>query len=108
MLFSYGYCRGQQSTSSTGHFHRHGSAPVQYKVQPPDLACPVLLRKPLDATIGQLLTPYCPGGGQGDNQQNDNAKYPPFAGHFDGRGGAPVLYHTHRLMEEVYGFHKSH
>jgi hypothetical protein len=33
---------------------------------------------------------------------------PPFAGHFDGRGDAAVRYRTHRLMEEVRGFHKSH
>jgi hypothetical protein len=56
----------------------------------------------------RLLTPYCPSGHQGDNQQNDDAKYPPFAGHFDGRGGAPVLYCAHCSMEAFYGFHKSH
>jgi hypothetical protein len=40
---------------------------------------PGLLRKPLDATIWRLLTPYCyrPGGRQGDNQHNNDAKYPP-------------------------------
>ncbi len=27
-----------------------------------------------------------------------------FAGHFDGRGGAPVHYRAHRHMEEVQGF----
>ncbi len=30
-----------------------------------------------------------------------------FAGHFDGRGGAPVWYRTHRPMEEIQGFGKS-
>jgi hypothetical protein len=36
--------------------------------------------------------------------------YSTFAAHFDvdGRGGAPVLYRVHRLMEEVHGFLKSH
>ena len=38
----------------------------------PNAACPGLLRKPLDAAIGQLLNPYCPGGRQGDNKQNIN------------------------------------
>jgi hypothetical protein len=33
---------------------------------------------------------------------------PLFAGHFDGRDGAPVLYPAHRLMEVVHGFPKSH
>ena len=54
-------------------------------VESPNAACQELLRKPLDAAIGQLLAPYCPGGRQGDNQQNNDAKYPPFASHFDRR-----------------------
>jgi hypothetical protein len=49
----------------------------------PNTAYPGLHWKPLDATIGRLLAPYCPGGCQGNNQQNDNAKYPPFAGHIN-------------------------
>ena len=39
----------------------------------PDAAWPGLPRKPLDATIGQLLAPYCPSGSQGDNQLNYDA-----------------------------------
>jgi hypothetical protein len=31
-----------------------------------------------------------------------------FAGHFDGRGGVPVPYRAHHLMEEVQGFGRSH
>jgi hypothetical protein len=31
-----------------------------------------------------------------------------FAGRFNGHRDAAVLYRTHRLMEEVRGFHKSH
>jgi len=73
-----------------------------------NVACPGLLRKPLDATIGRLLTPYCLGGHQGDNQQTYNEKYTYFAGHFDGHRYAPVLYRAHRLMEKVQGFPKSH
>ncbi len=73
-----------------------------------DVAYPGLLLKPLDATIGQLFTPYCPSGRQGDNQQNDDEKYIYFAGHFDGHRDAPVRYREHRLMEEVQGFPKSH
>ena len=69
---------------------------------------PGLLWKPLDAAIRRLLTPYFPGSRQGNNQQNHNVKYPPFAGHFDGHGGALVLYRALRPMEEVHGFPKSH
>ena len=41
----------------------------------PNVDCPGLLQKPLDAVIGQLLTLYFPGGREGDTQQNDDAKY---------------------------------
>ena len=41
-----------------------------------NVACPGLLRKPLDATIGRLLTPYCLGGNQGDNQQTYDKNTP--------------------------------
>jgi hypothetical protein len=74
----------------------------------PDVACPGLLQKPLDAAIEQLLTMYCPGGRQGDNQQNNNAKYTYFAGRFDGHHDAPVRYREYCPMEEVCGFQRSH
>ncbi len=74
----------------------------------PDAAWPGLHQKPLNATIGQLLAPYHPGGHQGDNQNNDYAKCTHFAGRFDGHRVAPVLYRAHRPMEEVHGFHGSH
>ncbi len=38
----------------------------------PNVACPGLLRKPLDAGIGRLLAPYCPSGRQGNRQTNNN------------------------------------
>jgi hypothetical protein len=38
----------------------------------PDAACPGLLRKPLDAGIGQLLAPYPPSSRQGNRQTNNN------------------------------------
>ncbi len=38
----------------------------------PNAACPGLLRKPLDAGIGQLLAPYRPSGHQGNRQTNNN------------------------------------
>jgi hypothetical protein len=64
-----------------------------------NVACPGLLRKPLDATIGQLLTPYCLCGRQGNNQKTHDEKYTYFAGHFDGHCDAPVLYRAHCPME---------
>jgi len=56
----------------------------------------------VDATIGQVLALYWPGG------QWCICVKVNFAGCFDGRGGAPVLYHAHRPVEKIYGFHKSH
>ncbi len=77
-------------------------------VASPDAACPGLHKKPLNAAIGQLIAPYRPGGRQGDNQQNDNAKCTHFAGHVDGHCDVAVQYRAHRPMEEVHGFHRSH
>ena len=69
---------------------------------------PGLSLKQLNADIVRLLVPYCPIGRQGDRKQNDDAKCVNFVHHFDGRGGAPILYRAHRQKEEVYGFHKIH
>jgi hypothetical protein len=74
---------GKQIISSAGHFNCHGSALVQYKAHRP-------MWKPLDAATGPLLTLYCPGSRQGRNQQNSNAKYTYFTGHFDGHRDAAV------------------
>ena len=65
-------------------------------------------REPLDAAIGQLLPPYCPDGRQGNNQQTYDASCTHIAGRFDGHRNVAVLYRTHRLMEEVRGFHIKH
>ena len=43
----------------------------------PDAAQPGLHRKPLDAAIRQLLALYCPGGHQGNSQQNNDDKIHP-------------------------------
>ena len=75
---------------------------------PPNVACPGLHQKPLNTTIGQLLSLYCPCGRQGDIKQNNDKKCTNFAVCFDGRGGAPVWYCMHRPMEEVHGFPRSH
>ena len=72
------------------------------------VACPGILQKPQDTTIGRLLTQYCLGGRQGNNQQTYDEKYTFFAGHIDGHINVPRLYHMHCLMEEVSGFPKSH
>ena len=72
----------------------------------PDAAWPGLHQKPLDAAIGRLLTPYRPGGRQGDNQLNDYETCTHFVGRFDGYRDAAVLYPADRPMEKVRGFRK--
>jgi hypothetical protein len=55
----------------------------------------------MGAAIEQLLTPHHLSGRQGDNQQNDDAKYTYFSQSSDGHRDAPVRYCKHRPMEEV-------
>jgi hypothetical protein len=97
----------KQSTSFAGHVAPWRCAGA-IRSALPNVACPVLLRKPLDAASGRLLAPYCSHGHHINSKQNNNVKCDHFAGRFDGRGGAPVLYCVHRPMEEVHGFPKSH
>ena len=73
----------------------------------PNAACPGLLRKPLDAAIGLLLTPYRPGGRQGNSKQYKDVICTHFDGRFNGHRDAVVLYRMHLPMEEVQGFHMS-
>ncbi len=40
----------------------------------PNVACPGLHRKPLDATTGQLLAQYCPSSHQGNSKQTNDVK----------------------------------
>jgi hypothetical protein len=54
------------------HFNGHAEVFEVIHAASPNAACPGLLRKPLDAAIGQLLAPYCPGGHQGDSKQNND------------------------------------
>jgi hypothetical protein len=65
----------------------------------PDAACPGLYRKPLDATIGQLLAPYHPSGCQGNRQKNNNARIYLLAGCFNGHSNALVGYCEHHSMK---------
>jgi hypothetical protein len=74
----------------------------------PNAACPGLLRKPLNASIGQLLTPYCLAAARATGKQTTINKYTYKAGRFNGHGNAPVRNRVHCPMEQVQGFTKSH
>jgi hypothetical protein len=55
-----------------GPFWRPCGCAGAIQMASPNATCPGLLRKPLDAGIGQLLAPYCPSGCQGNRQTNNN------------------------------------
>ncbi len=55
-----------------GPFRRPCGCAGAIQMASPDAACPGLLRKPLDAGIGQLLALYHPSGHQGNKQTNNN------------------------------------
>ena len=69
---------GSNCASVAGHWpFRWSCGGFEAKhVASPDAACPGLQRKPLDAAIGQLIAPYCPGGHHGNNQHTDDANVP--------------------------------
>jgi hypothetical protein len=72
-----------------------------------DAACPGLHRKPLDAAIGQLLTPYRPGSRQGNSKQNNDVNVSTLLAVLMAVA-VRRYYRSHRPMEEVQGFPKSH
>ncbi len=55
-----------------GSFWRPCKCTRAIQTASPNAACPGLLQKPLDASIGRLLAPYCPSGRQGNRQTNNN------------------------------------
>ncbi len=99
---------GKQSTSSAGHFDRHGGAPVRYEAH--------LQMWHAHGYFGSHWTPpsddyslrIAPVAARVTINKTTMQNNPPFAGHSDGRGGVPVLHRAHHPMEEVHGFPKSH
>ena len=93
--------------SSVDHFDGHGETLKQY-----------MRHRPMQHVQGytgshwtppsHLLAPYHLGGRQGASKQHNDVLFTHFDGHFGGHRNAAVLYHAHRPMEEVQGFHISH
>jgi hypothetical protein len=57
---------------------------------------------------GDYLLCIAPAAARAAANKTMTKKWTNFAGHFDGRGGAPVQYRVYCLMEEVQGFTRSH
>jgi hypothetical protein len=74
----------------------------------PNVACPGLLRKPLDAALGNYLLPITPAATRATGKQTTINKYTYKAVCFDGHVDAPVRNPAHCPMEEVQGFTRSH
>jgi hypothetical protein len=93
-------------TSSAGRFDSHGGAPEQYRRH-----CPMHIQgypeshwTPLS---GNYLLCIAPAAARTTANKTTMKKWTNVAGHFDGRGGAPVQYRANRPMEEVQGFGRS-
>ena len=67
----------------------------------PNLACPGLLRKPLDAGIGRYLLRITPATTWATGKQATINKYTNKAGHFDVHGDVAVRYCAHCPIEQV-------
>ena len=100
MVLSYNYAKQKKAGGDERMHLRHrpfgwpcGGVEGVHAASP-DAACPGLLRKPLDAAIGQLLAPYCPDGCQGDSKQNKDVICTHFDGRFNGHCKTAVLSHA--------------
>jgi hypothetical protein len=95
-------------TSSASHFDGRGSAPVQYKVHHPMQHVNGYTRSHWMPPLGNYSLRIAPAATKATANETTTKTYTFFAGHFDGRGNAPVRYSMHRPMEEIQGFTRSH
>jgi hypothetical protein len=58
--------------------------------------------------LGNYQLRIAPAAARAIGKQTTINKYTYFAGHFNGRSGAPVKYRAYLPMEEVQGFTRSH
>jgi hypothetical protein len=95
-------------TSSADRFAGHDGPLVQYKVH-------CLMQHVQSNTgshwalpLGDFLLSIAPVATRAPAHETTTKTCTHFAGRFDGRGGAPVQYRVHCLMEETQGFTRSH
>jgi hypothetical protein len=75
---------------------------------PTDRGCSGLHAKPLDASIGRVFGPYCPGRTAGSNAIKKIRKSTILVSRFARPVGAPVRNQAHRPTEGVQGYPGSH
>jgi hypothetical protein len=95
-------------TSIVGHFDGHGGAPGQYRWHCLMRHAQGYLRSHGMPPLGDNSLRIAPAAARATGKQTSINKYTYFAGHFDGRGSAPIQYHAYHPMEEVQGFARSH
>jgi hypothetical protein len=86
-------------TLSTGRFDGHGGPPVQYEVHCPMQHVQGYSRSHWMPPSGNCLLRIAPAAAMATANKTTTKTCTPFAGHFDGRGSAPVQYHAHCPME---------
>jgi hypothetical protein len=95
-------------TSVAGHFGSHGGAPVQYKALCSMQHVQGYTKSHWMLPSGNYLLRIAPASARATANKTTTKQYTYFADRFDGHGNALVHYRTHRPMEEVQGFTRSH
>ena len=95
-------------TSSAGRFDGHSSAPKQYRWHCLMLHVQGYSRSHWMLPSGNYLLCIAPAAARAAANKTMTEKCTKKTGHFDGHGGAPVQYPTHRPIEVVQGFEGSH
>ncbi len=94
--------------SIAAHFEGLADAPVQYEVHFPMRLVQSYPGSHWMPPSGNYFLRIAPAAARATANKTSTKTCTHFAGHFDGCGSAPVQYRTHRLMEEVQGFTRSH
>jgi hypothetical protein len=91
-----------------GPFDDHASALEQYRWHGPMWHVQGYLESHWMLPLGEYSLCIAPAAARATANRTTIKKWTNFAGHFDGRGSAPVQYRAHPPMEEVQGFGRSH
>jgi hypothetical protein len=95
-------------TLSAIRYDGHCGPPVRYKVHRPMQHVQGYSGSHWMPPLGDYSLRIAPAAVRATGKQTTINNYTYKAGRFDGHGDAPVRNRSHRLMEEVQGFTKSH
>jgi hypothetical protein len=91
-------------TSIVGHFDGHASTLEQYRQHCPMQQVQGYPQSHWTPPLGNYSLHITSAAARATANKTMMKKCTNFAGHFDGRGGAPVQYCTHSLMDEGQGY----